>query len=114
MVTVTMLCQNGRAVGFTSTGHANFGEAGEDVVCSAISAITQTCVLGLTQVAGLRAGKHLALEIGEETGITCILSGDTDEEQQQKAELLFSTMEEGLRSIKASYRGAIKILHREV
>ena len=114
MVTVTMLSQGGHAAGFTSTGHANFGEAGEDIVCSAISAITQTCVLGLTQVAGLLPGKHLALEIGEETGITCILSGDTDEEQQQKAELLFSTMEAGLRSIQESYRGAIKIRHREV
>ncbi len=114
MVTVTMLRQNGHTVGFTSAGHAGYGEAGEDVVCSAVSAITQTCVLGLTNVIGLRPGKRLALEIGEETGITCILSGDTDEEQQQKAELLFSTMEEGLRSIKASYRGAIKIRHREV
>lgn len=114
MVTVTMLRKNGHTVGFTSAGHAGCGEAGEDVVCSAVSAITQTCVLGLTNVIGLRPGKRLALEIGEETGITCILSGDTDEEQQQKAELLFSTMEEGLRSIKASYRGAIKIRHREV
>ena len=114
MVTVTMLRRGGQTVGFTSAGHAGCGEAGRDVVCSAVSAITQTCVLGLTNVVGLLPGKRLALEIGEETGITCILSGDTDEEQQQKAELLFSTMEEGLRSIQESYRGAIKIRHREV
>ena len=114
MVTVTMLRRSGHTVGFASAGHAGYGEAGEDIVCSAISALTQTCALGLTNVVGLQPGKYLALEIGEDTGITCILSGDTDEEQQQKAELLFSTMEAGLRSIQESYRGAIKIRHREV
>ena len=113
MVTVTMLHRNGRTAGFLSTGHAGYGEAGEDLVCSAISALTQTCLLGLTDVIGL-SGRQLEWSVDDEKGITCILSCDTDEEQQQKAELLFSTMEAGLRSIQESYRGAIKIRHREV
>ena len=45
MVTVTMLRKGGRTVGFLSAGHAGYGEAGEDIVCSAISALTQTCYL---------------------------------------------------------------------
>ena len=114
MVTIMMLRQNGRTVGFTSTGHAGCGEAGEDLVCSAVSAVTQTCLLGLTDVVGLRQGKQVAFEIDETNGITCILSGDTDEEQSEKASLLFLTMEAGLRSIQASYRSALKIRHREV
>ena len=114
MVTVTMLRQKGRTVGFTSTGHAGYGEAGEDLVCSAVSAVTQTCLLGLTDVVGLKQGKQIAYEIDDVKGITCILSGDTDEEQLEKAELLFSTMEAGLRSIQQSYRSALKIRHREV
>ena len=114
MVTVTMLRQKGRTVGFTSAGHAGYGEAGEDLVCSAVSAVTQTCLLGLTDVVGLNQGKQIAYEIDDVKGITCILSGDTDEEQFGKAELLFSTMEAGLRSIQQSYRSALKIRHREV
>ena len=70
--------------------------------------------LGLTDVVGLRQGKQVAFEIDETNGITCILSGDTDEEQSEKASLLFLTMEAGLRSIQASYRSALKIRHREV
>jgi len=108
-----MLHRNGRTVGFTSAGHAGYGEAGEDIVCSAISALTQTCLLGLTDVVGLDE-QTLNWSVDELKGITCILSCDTDEEQQTKAGLLFETMEAGLNSIKASYRRSLKIRHREV
>jgi uncharacterized protein YsxB (DUF464 family) len=113
MVTVTMLQRNGRSVGFLSDGHAGYGEAGEDIVCSAISALTQTCLLGLTDVVGL-SERQLNWSCDDKTGITCILSSDTDGEQQTKAELLFQTMEAGLNSIKESYRKSLKIRHREV
>ena len=114
MVTVTMLSQGGHAAGFTSTGHANFGEAGEDIVCSAISALTQTCCLGLIQVVGLKEGKELVYSIDEDEGIHCVLADDTRGERLDQAELLFLTMEAGLRSIQESYRKSLKIRHREV
>ncbi len=114
MVTLTMLRKDGRTVGFISTGHAGCGEAGEDIVCSAISALTQTCYLGLTRVAGLKEGEDLAVSIDESEGMSCVLAGDTRGEQLDRAELLFLTMEEGLNSIKESYRKSLKIRHREV
>ena len=101
-------------MGFTSTGHADCGEAGEDIVCSAISAITQTCYLGLVQVIGLKEGENLAVSIDETKGMTCVLAGDTRGEQMEKAELLFLTMEAGLASVMEGYRKALKIRHREV
>jgi uncharacterized protein len=109
-----MLHKEKRTVGFTSTGHANHGEAGEDIVCSAISALTQTCYLGLVQVVGLRAGEDIACSIDEEEGIHCVLADDTREERLDRAELLFLTMEAGLCSIQESYRKSLKIRHREV
>ena len=114
MVTVSMLQQGGRTVGFASTGHANHGEAGEDIVCSAISALTQTCCLGLIQVVGLKEGKELVYSIDEDEGIHCVLADDTRGEQLDRAELLFLTMEAGLRAIQESYRKSLKIRHREV
>ena len=114
MVTVTMLHRQGRTVGFTSSGHANCGEAGEDIVCSAISALTQTCYLGLVQVVGLQEGEQIAVSIDETNGMSCVLAGDTRGEQLEKAELLFLTMEAGLASIAEGYRKALKIRHREV
>ena len=114
MVTVTMLRKDKRTVGFTSSGHANHGEAGEDIVCSAISALTQTCCLGLVEVVGLKEGKDLVYSIDDAEGIHCVLADDTRGERLDRAELLFLTMEAGLRSIQQSYRSALKIRHREV
>ena len=104
MVTLTMLRRGGRTVGFVSTGHAGYGEAGEDIVCSAISALTQTCFLGLTRVVGLKEGEDVFASVDETKGMRCELAGDTRGEQLEKAELLFLTMEAGLASIAEEYR----------
>lgn len=39
--------------GFVVKGHANYAEHGKDIVCSAISAITQTAILGLDYYNGV-------------------------------------------------------------
>ena len=109
-----MLRRGGRTVGFSSAGHAGFGEAGEDIVCSAICALTQTCYLGLVGVVGLKEGEDLACSIGESEGMHCVLAGDTRGERLDRAELLFLTMEAGLNSIRESYRKSLNIRHREV
>lgn len=48
MTRATVLCgPAGRLVGFHTEGHAGAGDAGHDLVCSAISALTQTAVNAL-------------------------------------------------------------------
>ena len=42
MITVT-ICKSG----FTVEGHADFKPKGEDIVCAAVSVLTQTALLGL-------------------------------------------------------------------
>ena len=44
---------SGHLSGFTAQGHAGAAEHGSDVICSAVSAVTQTAVLGLVRVAGI-------------------------------------------------------------
>ena len=34
----------GRVIGFLCAGHAAYAEAGQDIVCSAVSVLTETCV----------------------------------------------------------------------
>ena len=110
MITVTLLRAGGRIQGFTCSGHAGYGTAGKDIVCSAVSALTQTCLIGLTQVANIQAG----VSISETDGIACILEADMPEEQAQKAQLLLETLEAGLRSIDEAYPKTLKIRSREV
>ena len=109
MVTVTILCEKGRAVGFTCAGHADYADEGTDIVCSAISALTQTAVLGIREVAKISAG--VSVREGE---IRCVIDRDTDLTQLEKADLLLSTMAAGLRAIDKAYPNTLKISDREV
>lgn len=67
MVTVTVRRDDrGRPASLSATGHAGWADAGEDVVCAAVSAILQAAWLGLEQVAkvpvdGHKGGGNLSL-----------------------------------------------------
>ena len=39
--------------GFLSAGHADWAEEGSDIVCAAVSALTQTCVNALETFTGI-------------------------------------------------------------
>lgn len=109
MVTVVWTQSNGKPVGFHVQGHANCGEFGSDLVCAAISAIVQTTVLGITEVLKLEAG--ISVSDGE---MTCILSKDTAEAEEEQAGILFATMQKGLESIALGSPGTLKFRYKEV
>jgi uncharacterized protein YsxB (DUF464 family) len=109
MVAVTVFTHAGRAVGFLLKGHAGYGEQGEDLACAGISAITQTALLGITDVLKITAKVTL-----EEGNALCLLSEDTPEGEREKADVVIRTMEAGLRSLLSGYPKALKLSHREV
>lgn len=109
MIRITMARSNGRSVGFDCTGHAGFAEAGRDIVCSAVSALTQTAVLGITEIAKIPAGVSI-----DDDGIRCILARDATETQCEQADLLLSSMEAGLIAIGRAHPHTLKITDREV
>lgn len=104
-----MLRERGGNVGFEASGHADFGDNGTDIVCSAISALTQTALIGLEQVLKLQIGASL-----DENGIYCVLDRNTEPDMQQKAQLILDTMEAGLEAIKRQYPNTLTISSREV
>src|SRR5690606_37407275 len=56
---------NGAVTAFTVRGHADYAEHGRDLVCAAVSVLTQTAVMGLS---GAGAQAHPSYEIDEQTG----------------------------------------------
>ncbi len=42
-------------MGFTAKGHSGFSEYGTDIVCAAVSALTQSCAKGILNVVGAKA-----------------------------------------------------------
>ena len=109
MVHVTVIRERGTAVGFRLTGHANAGAYGEDIVCAGISAITETALLGITDVLKLDAAWSR-----EEGNLSCVLSRETAGEDLEKAAVVFDTMIAGLKSLQQAYPKSLKFSYREV
>ena len=109
MVRVTVLRERGTPVGFELTGHADAGAYGEDIVCAGISAITETALLGITDVLKLDAAYT------HESGYArCELSRETAGEDLVKAAVVFNTMIAGLTSLRQAYPKSLKFSYREV
>ena len=108
MTTVTIFRSKGKIIGFEASGHTGYSEEGSDIVCSAVSALTQGALIGLTEVLGL----HPAIRTGD-AGLSCRLSG-VSESDLEKADLILKTMALSLRSAADTYGSYIKIVEREV
>ena len=109
MVRLTVIRERGTPVGFELTGHADQGAYGEDIVCAGISAITETALLGITDVLKLDAAwTH------ESGHMRCELSRETAPEDMDKAAIVFNTMIAGLKSLQQAYPKSLKFSYREV
>ncbi len=109
MTEVTLL-KNGKDIeGFEINGHCGYADEGYDIVCSAVSALTQTAAMGLQKLLKLQ----IALDI-EDGEMTCILPRSMDDDTRRQAELILMTMELGLRDIAETYGNYINISERTV
>ena len=109
MVKVQVFLERGTPVGFELTGHADQGVEGEDIVCAGISAITETALLGITDVLKLDAAWTQS-----EGCLSCELSRETPPEEMEKAAIVFNTMIAGLTSLQQAYPKSLKFSYREV
>ena len=110
MTTVTIYrAPDGRIMGFLAQGHAQLrARRGQDIVCSAVSALTQTAVNAMEALAGVhthpRVGDglleaHLPLPLAEQERTTC--------------DIILQTMALGLTDIAASYPAQVRVVWKE-
>lgn len=109
MTEATLFRSSGRLTGFEAQGHTGSAEEGNDVVCAAISALTQSALMGIREYLKLACAYEIA-----DGYIYCMLPEDTFEEDWREAEIILETMAMGLRSIADTYGDYIKIIEREV
>ncbi len=95
-------------VEYRVTGHANYGEYGKDVVCSAVSVLSQAVIIGLTKAVGIKP--EYSIKDGD---LHCIIPPLRDQKRRE-ADLLLDTMIYTLDSIKSSYPENISIYEVEV
>lgn len=93
---------------FAVNGHAGFAEHGEDIVCSAVSAITQTAVAGLEKMAGV---KKYVKRSGR---LKCSVPLDIRDKEKYIAGIILETMAIGLKQLEKSYGKYVTVLDEEV
>ena len=108
MTTITFYTLGeGAVAGFEAAGHANARRVrGYDLVCCAVSALTQTGVNALEAVAGVRPA--VAVRDGY---LSCMLT--QEQAQQEKVQTVLLTIRTGLTDIQKIYPNLIRIQQKE-
>ena len=100
----------GTLVGYRAEGHTCYAEAGSDIVCAAVSALTQATLNGLQSV--LKAPVISTID-DRSASLEAILAPEATEEQRRQAQLLLRTLLEGLQAIERSYPRNVRIFFEE-
>ncbi len=107
MTTVTIWRRGGHVVRFTVRGHSGWAEHGQDIVCSALSALAIAAANGLRRQAGV--SRVVRQRPGE---LDCMILGFPCDLEWNRADAILETMIAGIRSIAHEYPGTILIVEK--
>lgn len=88
--------------GFTTKGHANYAEHGQDIVCASVSALVQTTILSLQEHS---IASYTKLSDGVMVYVDSMVGSASD--------VIIDTMFIGLREIEKQYPDYVKIMEVE-
>lgn len=95
-----------RVTGFGVRGHAGLAPRGKDIVCAAVSALTQAAVAGLEDHLGLHPRVHM-----ERGWLECQLApGD---ENDPRGQAILATMVLGLQGVAQGQPGRVRVSYVE-
>ena len=110
MTKIVFFRKNGVYYGFKEEGHTGYAEAGHDIVCAAVSALTQSTLNGLRSV--LKAPVMFDID-DRSASLEAELTPEATGEQVEQAQLLLVTLLEGLQAIERSYPRNVRIFFEE-
>ena len=101
---------DGILTGYRAQGHTGYAQAGQDIVCAAVSALTQSTLNGLRSV--LKAPVMFDIDDRKAT-LEAEITPEATGEQVEQAQLLLVTLLEGLQAIERSYPRNVRISFEE-
>lgn len=112
MITVSIIRdKNGCITEFTIKGHAGYEETGKDIVCSGVSAVSGTAVIGIERL--LKVKPKIDVDSGKGY-MRCIIPSDIPQGKMKEVNLILETMTLGLKDISTKYKQFVKVLDKEV
>ena len=107
MIEVQALKEKGHYKSFHIQGHAGYADAGEDIVCAAISALTINCINSIETF----TNDEFLLDTDEEAGLIRLIFSY---KPGSKSELLIDSLALGLREIENENKEYITLDFKEV
>lgn len=104
MTKITIVKNDGVIRGFKIKGHSGYEESGKDIVCSAISAISQMTLGGLKEVVGAKV---------DETTADGFLQVMLKDDGGESAQVLLRTMELAFEALEKDYARYVKMEVKE-
>lgn len=96
---------------FKVSGHANFDDYGRDIVCAAISVLTQTAASAVSELAHIEP----KIVVNEKTGLlSCELPRNLDENKQHTVNIIVGTFLVGIRGVLDQYPKYLQLKIEEV
>jgi uncharacterized protein YsxB (DUF464 family) len=109
VITVAVKRKQGRVTGFHVTGHAGLAPKGKDILCAAVSAITQTALLGLKETPGVVISDSI-----DSGNLACEICSVKDEEAAVRVDAITGTMLLGLLNIEKTHAKNLKIIQSDI
>ncbi|GAA0334093.1 ribosomal-processing cysteine protease Prp [Bacillus carboniphilus] len=110
MIRVTVNKDSKRMTSFLLEGHAEFAEAGQDLVCAGASAVTFGAINAVEDLLGIE------LPVEQRGGggyLRCTLPNLEDKEVDDKVQLIMASMISSLETIQRDYKSYIKITYHK-
>lgn len=109
MIIVNVNRADSKIKGFSVKGHAGYRPPGEDIVCAAVSMLTQTILLGLHRF----VGEGLCYNIVDNPSLLeCSIPDNLTETQEAQCQAILETMVIGLKNLQKNYSGYVKVFRR--
>ena len=107
MIAVKLHYQDKILSGIDSRGHSGYSHRGSDIICAAVSALMQSLILGLEDIAQVQG-----LEVKADPQIP-LIRVTWPKHEQERICLLTNTTAESLKQIARENPGYVKILTEE-
>ena len=106
MTTIIIKRQQNSIIQVECQGHSGYADEGEDIVCAGISSITQTAIIGLQLVAGVK----VSVKKDDKKGYLLFkIVGDLDKAKRHDADVILNTMYAGLKDYEDGFSKYIKV-----
>lgn len=99
---------------FKVLGHSGYDIKGKDIVCAAVSVLSQTALIALVEVLNIKE-ELIDYSIDEETGLLDVkIPQNTSYDELERINIVLRTFEVGIKSIVESYPGYVTLIYKEV